>query len=109
MDITFFDDQYVFIIKSLLRSVHIKGQCKYFGDIVLMVSQINVQDIIFVEDSGYFVLFVNEKNYLKQDLNYLAYIVCKTMWFKYNKDIPYEYCFKAVKLAFDDYILSKQN
>ena len=109
MDIIFFDDQYVFIVKTVLKTMHIKGQCKYFGDIVLTVSRINVQDIIFVEDEGYFVLFTNKKNYLKQDLNYLAYIICKIMWFKYNKDLPYEHCFKAVKRALDDYILSKQD
>ena len=109
MDIVFFDDQYVFVIKSLLRGVYIKGQYKYFCDIVLTVSLINVQDIVFVENEGYFVLFVNEKDYSKQDLNYLAYVVCKTIWLKYNKDLSYEYCFRAVKQGLDDYILSKQD
>ena len=79
MDIAFFDDRYVLIVKTVIKGMYFKREYKYFGDILLSVSQINVRDIIFIEGEGYFVLFVNEKDYIKQDLNYLAYIVCKML------------------------------
>ena len=108
MDIAFFDDQYVLVVKIIIKSMYFKGKYKYFGDILLSVSQINVRDIIFIEGEGYFVLFVNEKDYIKQDLNYLAYIVCKMVWLKYDVDLPYEYCFKKIEQVLDDYIANKE-